>query len=103
MERGNSQVISLMKYFKILIIILLFSCNNKLDDKQTQSLHTSKPAVVNNKPKGEIDDSGNKIGEWVYYYPSGEIKKIGFFTNGKKDGKWKGFHKTGNIRYIEEK
>ena len=91
-----------MKNIQLLLILFFLSCNNNSDKKSAQPIQTSQVPIASIKPKGEIDDNGNKIGEWVYYFPSGELKKTGFFINGKKEEKWKGYHKNGNIRYIEE-
>ena len=79
-----------MKNIQLLLILFFLSCNNNSDKKSAQPIQTSQVSIASIKPKGEIDDNGNKIGEWVYYFPSGELKKTGFFINGKKEEKWKG-------------
>lgn len=48
--------------------------------------------------RGEFS-KGTKIGEWKYYYPTGELKRIDFLTEqGEKDGSSKEYYKNGNIR-----
>ena len=85
------------KYIKLLLIMLLVipSCN--------KNEHTSKTEqIIQIKPKGEVDSNGNKIGEWTFYYPTGEIKKKGSYQNGEKEGKWTAYHKNQKVRYVEE-
>ena len=64
-----------MKNIQLFLIILFLSCSKNPDGKPAKPIQTSQVQITPISPKGEIDNSGNKIGEWVYYFPSGEIKK----------------------------
>ncbi|MCX6258214.1 MAG: hypothetical protein NTW49_10025 [Bacteroidia bacterium] len=44
---------------------------------------------------GIVDNQGNYIGQWREYYPEGEIKAEGSFTNSKKTGEWVYYFKSG--------
>ena len=41
----------------------------------------------------------NKMGKWVGYYRSGEIKKEENYRDGYRDGKWVSYDEEGNISY----
>ena len=50
------------------------------------------------KSRGEYK-KGTKIGEWRFYYPSGELKRIDFYSEqGEKDGTSKEYYENGNVR-----
>lgn len=43
--------------------------------------------------------SGNKTGEWKYYYENGNLKSKGKYINSQKTGKWEEFYSNGNIEW----
>lgn len=51
------------------------------------------------KSQGKTSD-GQKVGEWKYYHPNGNLWQVGHFEEGKQDKEWKFFHKNGNRQGI---
>ena len=49
--------------------------------------------------KGGIMDSfGKKNGRWIYYYPNGNKKRIGYYNNGLKQGEWIYYYPNAKIQ-----
>lgn len=46
--------------------------------------------------------NGKKDGVWTYYHRTGEYRGGGAFVNGKKTGEWKWFHENGQIKQVGE-
>lgn len=44
---------------------------------------------------------GKEIGDWEYFYPSGEIRTKGSFTDGVKSGKWVHTYPDGTVQLEE--
>jgi len=42
--------------------------------------------------------NNKKIGEWKYYYNSGEIRILGNYSDDKKSSEWKYYYKSGKVR-----
>ena len=94
-----------MKYLSLFFIFLIFISCDKNNSEQVISKNSPikvQTQITQSAPMGEIDSNGNNIGEWIFYYPTGEIKKTGFYKDGEKSGKWRFFHKNEKIKYIEE-
>ena len=53
------------------------------------------------KSKGLFDAAGNRIGEWLLYYPDGSIQEKINYKEGKKNGIAQGWFKNGNPWYTE--
>ncbi len=56
---------------------------------------------------GQLESSGKysdgkKNGEWKEYYESGELERTGNYANGDKVGKWKGYYESGQLKIIED-
>lgn len=49
-----------------------------------------------------LNTSGQKTGYWVEFYPNGQIKEEGYFTNGVRNGIFKFFNKKGDLDRIEQ-
>jgi len=47
--------------------------------------------------EGIVNDEGDKLGEWKYYYPSLIIKSRGSYKNDRRIGEWKYYYENGNI------
>lgn len=47
--------------------------------------------------EGIIGQDGGFVGEWKYYYKSGELKATGQFNDGQKVGEWIYYHKNQKI------
>ncbi len=46
--------------------------------------------------KGTINDKGDAVGAWEFYYPNGHLKASGMLSNdSKKNGKWTYYHELG--------
>lgn len=52
----------------------------------------------NNEKTGEgiVDAVGMKQGQWILYFPGGEIRAKGRYIDGKREGEWAYFHKSGS-------
>ena len=47
--------------------------------------------------EGKYDSLNREIGEWKYFYPSGSVRTVGSFSNGKKVGDWKFYYENGKV------
>ena len=47
--------------------------------------------------EGKYDSLNREIGEWKYFYPSGSVRTVGSFSNGKKVGDWKFYFENGKV------
>jgi len=47
--------------------------------------------------EGIIDEQGRKIGEWIDFYTSGEIRAKGTYQNNQRSGPWTFFYRSGGI------
>lgn len=56
--------------------------------------------------EGVIDENGLFQGMWKLYYPGGELKAEGEYTDSKRQGEWKFYHINGEIehrgKYIDD-
>lgn len=54
-------------------------------------------------PDGKIKSeggyaNGNRVGEWIFYYPKGAVEQKGSYNNaGKPNGKWQWFYSSGQL------
>ena len=57
--------------------------------------------------KGRFDSINNKTGEWLYFWPNGNIKKSGKYVLNEKNNEWKYFYENGSIQqkgnYVKNK
>jgi antitoxin component YwqK of YwqJK toxin-antitoxin module len=47
--------------------------------------------------EGIVNQEGDKLGDWFYYYASKKIKSKGSYRNNKRIGPWKYYYENGNI------
>ena len=47
--------------------------------------------------EGKFDTLNREIGEWKYFFPNGEIRSVGIYSNGKKTGDWKYYFENGKV------
>ncbi|MFC2111846.1 toxin-antitoxin system YwqK family antitoxin [Bacteroidota bacterium] len=47
--------------------------------------------------EGLVDEEGKKQGRWMDYYPEGEKKSEGLYTNNYRTGKWRFYRRSGRI------
>ena len=47
--------------------------------------------------QGSVNDEGDKIGLWKYYFSTQELKSKGKYKKNKKSGKWTFYYKNGDI------
>ncbi len=47
--------------------------------------------------EGKVNDEGEKIGLWKYYFSTHELKSKGKYKKNKRNGKWIYYYKTGKI------
>lgn len=47
--------------------------------------------------EGIVNQEGDKLGNWFYYYASKEIKSKGSYRNNRRIGPWKYYYENGNI------
>jgi antitoxin component YwqK of YwqJK toxin-antitoxin module len=56
--------------------------------------------------KGMYDSLQRKIGKWVYYYKNKQIRKTGYYNQGKMDSIWDYYYKDGSLqqkgKYIQD-
>lgn len=83
------------QFFCILSILLLFSCEAPLIEKNGET-------YPNNQPK-RIDFFQKQNGKEVkvkekYFYADGKLKMEGAFLNNKRDGEWKAFFDNGQLQ-----
>ncbi len=57
------------------------------------------------RSKGGFADKGERNGKWTWYYPSGQVKEVANYVEGKLDGKGQYYHENGriNVDYNYEK
>lgn len=48
--------------------------------------------------KGATLENGDKIGEWIFFYPSGKKESEGLYENGEKTGQWKFYYPDETIK-----
>jgi antitoxin component YwqK of YwqJK toxin-antitoxin module len=53
---------------------------------------------VTGKEKGRVED-GKKEGKWVGYHDDGDLRYRGNYKNGKEEGEWVYYHDNGDLRY----
>ena len=44
--------------------------------------------------------SGKRVGEWEFYYDSGQLEYIGKYKDGKEDGEWEGYWDNGQLSSV---
>ncbi len=47
--------------------------------------------------KGIVNEEGDKLGDWIYFYPSGEIKSEGAYRSNRRYGEWKYYYEDGKL------
>jgi len=47
--------------------------------------------------EGIVNQEGDKLGDWSYFYASGKIKSKGRYNNNRRVGQWLYYYKSGNI------
>jgi len=70
---------------------------------KADSSRVSEEIVMTNgklQSKGEIDSLNRYNGEFVYYYPNGNISETGKFSHGKWDSTWLDFNQNGDTTLI---
>jgi antitoxin component YwqK of YwqJK toxin-antitoxin module len=48
---------------------------------------------------GLYNERQQQIGEWKYFYESGELQEVSTFLNGRPEGKTKGYHENQRLRF----
>lgn len=81
---------------------LKYNPSNKLTTLPGGEAYTGRCLVYKNNSKRSIQQYVNGIdyGNWVYYFPSGEIETKGKFRNGLRVGKWRYYYESGNLKQI---
>ena len=50
---------------------------------------------------GNWNESAKTLeGKWKFFYPTGGLKAVGLYKNGKKEGEWKSYNENGNLDKI---
>lgn len=104
-------------FFYLVLVLLLASCGNRLQEKVIHSYDNGQPALVHVyqkdkcikeieyyedgtvKMEGAMED-GHREGEWKCYFEDGKTQSTGFFHNGLRTGKAMVYHENGNL-YME--
>jgi len=47
--------------------------------------------------KGIVNEEGDKLGEWIYYYAQGNIKSKGKYRNNRRVNNWNYYYLNGNV------
>lgn len=47
--------------------------------------------------EGIVNEEGDKLGDWKYYYSSGKLKSNGRYRNNRRIGSWKYYFATGEV------
>jgi uncharacterized protein len=50
---------------------------------------------------GAFDENNEKIGEWKYFYPDGQIHKVGNYFKGLKTGEWREYYQSSELWKIQ--
>ncbi len=50
--------------------------------------------------EGLVNKNGKKQGDWTYFYKSGKIKSKGSYKNGRRVGAWKFYYENGKIEQV---
>ncbi|WP_395044504.1 toxin-antitoxin system YwqK family antitoxin [Flavobacterium sp.] len=61
--------------------------------------------IVSGAIFAQVEPQLEAIGQLVkatYYYDNGNIQQVGFFKDGKLEGKWTSYNEKGNIQTIAE-
>jgi len=85
----------------------LISSGGYKDNKPigVQRYYNSEGKVINSKifddfgfeiSEGVVDETGSKEGPWKDFYQTGEVKAIGAYRDNKQSGKWSYFYKNGS-------
>ena len=89
---------------------LYFDVNWKITSKQNAKYYRPTPKekskgilvidyyISGEKAQEVYHVNGKPNGKYSFFYKSGELKTIGKYTEGKKDGIWKTFSKQGKIK-----
>ena len=75
---------------------------NKLTTLPDGELYTGRCLVYENNSKKSVQQylNGVDYGNWVFYFPNGQIETKGKFRNGVRVGKWRYYYESGNLRQI---
>ena len=96
-----------MKILFLLPIFLLslISCSIETDSVvERNGLHYAESGFsglpftgeVTGKEKGKVKD-GKKIGKWVGYHDNGDLRYRGSYKNGKEEGDWIYYYDNGQV------
>ena len=79
-----------------------YNSYNKLTTLPNGELYTGRCIVYENNTKKSIQQyvAGVDYGNWIFYYPNGEIETKGKFRDGQRVGKWKYYYDSGNLKQI---
>ena len=95
-----------MKILRIILVTVLFSVISVISFAETVSIDdlamtngvyykkfTMVPFTgeVSGIENGKIE-KGKQVGRWVEYYPSGQLRSIGNYKDGKRDGYWENYY-----------
>ncbi len=97
-----------MKYLKLFYLIISLSVISFLSCKNSQKNPEENPVqeVKENYGSGETSRTytrinGNIEGTMTDYFPSGALKAIRYFKDGKQDGKTTIYFESGNIKEVQ--
>lgn len=81
-----------MKKEYLILLIFILSC------KKVEKYYYPSGELLSTV---QVNDKGLNHGEMKEMYITGQLKGIGYYINGKKDGTFKLFHESGKIKAIE--
>ncbi|MFM7667919.1 MAG: toxin-antitoxin system YwqK family antitoxin [Bacteroidota bacterium] len=96
--------------FTLFITLVLFSCGEDENKKNTNPLIEMKdgvetiwyPGKTQVKYRREFDSRKRRHGKWVLYNPQGKVMSSSYYENGKKTGVWLVNHPNGQLYYTGE-
>jgi antitoxin component YwqK of YwqJK toxin-antitoxin module len=86
-----------MKRIGILCLVLSMSCTSNNSKKEESKTKSDSVANVASKTNTGFTPTNKTTGAYEDKHPNGNIKTLGYYRFGKKDGTWAVFYPTGQI------
>ncbi|SEM25988.1 MORN repeat variant [Aquimarina amphilecti] len=100
-----------MKILYLILLLFIFSCHERQRNNtitnicDKEAISSSKNGYNKNYYANSINlksighyKNGIRQGFWKYFYRNGNVKAEGHYQNGKKQGYWKEYHTNGNVK-----
>ncbi len=96
----------MIKYVLIIFIFFysshLFGQDSIIEEQvKKHNEHLSYWTKLTAKPINRVDEQGSKQGQWLFFYPNGEIKEIHSYKDDKLDGCFSSFYQASNMYDVD--